>query len=39
MTQQQFNNNFERELDWNDTLQKTEFVLLPDGLYWFTVKE
>lgn len=40
MTQQQFNNNFERELDWNDTLQKdSEFVLLPDGLYWFTVKE
>jgi len=40
MTQQQFNNNFDRELDWNDTLQKdSEFVLLPDGLYWFTVKE
>ena len=39
MTQQQFNNNFERELDWNDTLQKdSEFVLLPEGLYWFTVK-
>ena len=35
---QQFNNNFEREFGWDDTIQKdTEFVLLPDGLYYFTV--
>lgn len=40
MTQQQFNNNFEREFGWDDTIQKdSEFVFLPDGLYWFTVKE
>lgn len=40
MTQQQFNNNFDREFDWDDTIQKdSEFVFLPDGLYWFTVKE
>ena len=40
MTQQQFNNNFDREFGWEDTIQKdSEFVLLPDGLYWFTVKE
>ena len=40
MTQQQYNNNFEREFGWDDTIQKdSEFVLLPDGLYWFTVKE
>lgn len=39
MTQQQFNNNFEREFSWDDTIQKdSEFVFLPDGLYWFTVK-
>lgn len=39
MTQQQFNNNFEREFSWDDTIQKdSEFVLLPEGLYWFTVK-
>lgn len=39
MTQQQFNNNFEREFGWDDTIQKdSEFVLLPEGLYWFTVK-
>lgn len=41
MTQQQFNNanNFDREYDWNDTIQKdSEFVLLPEGLYYFTVK-
>ena len=37
---QQFNNNFEREIGWDDTIQKdSERVLLPDGLYWFTVKE
>lgn len=40
MTQQQFNNNFEREFGWDDTIQKdSEYVFLPDGLYWFTVKE
>lgn len=40
MTQQQFNNNFDREFGWDDTIQKdSEFVFLPDGLYWFTVKE
>lgn len=40
MTQQQFNNNFDREIGWEDTIQKdSERVLLPDGLYWFTVKE
>ena len=39
MTQQQYNNNFEREFGWDDTIQKdSEFVLLPEGLYWFTVK-
>lgn len=38
MTQQQFN-NFDREYDWNDTIQKdAEFTLLPEGLYNFTVK-
>lgn len=38
MTQQQYN-NFERELDWDGTIQKdAEFTLLPDGLYYFTVK-
>ena len=38
MTQQQFN-NYEREFGWDDTIQKdSEFVFLPDGLYWFTVK-
>lgn len=38
MTQQQYN-NFERELGWEDTIEKdSEFVLLPDGLYYFTVK-
>ena len=38
MTQQQFN-NFDREYDWNDTIQKdAEFTLLPEGLYFFTVK-
>ena len=36
MTQQY--NNFEHELGWEDTIQKdSEFVLLPDGLYHFTV--
>ena len=39
MTQQQFNNNFEREFGWDDTIQKdSEFVQLPEGLYYFTVK-
>ena len=39
MTQQQFNNNFEREFGWDDTIQAdSEFVLLPEGLYYFTVK-
>lgn len=38
MTQQQYNNNFEREFGWDDTIQKdSEFVLLPEGLYYFTV--
>ena len=37
MTQQY--NNFEREIGWDDTIQKdSEFVLLPEGLYYFTVK-
>ncbi|MBP2621143.1 hypothetical protein ACVRXQ_12010 [Streptococcus panodentis] len=36
MTQQY--NNFERELGWDDTIEKdSEFILLPDGLYHFTV--
>ena len=36
MTQQQYNNNFEREFGWDDTIQKdSEFVLLPDGLNLF----
>lgn len=40
MTQQQYNNNFDREFGWEDTIQKdSEFVFLPDGLYWFTVKK
>ena len=38
MTQQPHNNNAGFELDWNDTiLEDSEFVLLPDGLYQFTV--
>lgn len=38
MTQQQYNNNFDREFGWDDTIQKdSEFVLLPEGLYYFTV--
>lgn len=37
MTQQQYN-NFEREIGWEDTIEKdSDFVLLPDGLYYFTV--
>lgn len=37
MTQQQYN-NFDHEIGWEDTIQKdSEFVLLPDGLYYFTV--
>ena len=36
MTQQY--NNFEREIGWEDTIEKdSDFVLLPDGLYHFTV--
>ena len=36
MTQQY--NNFDHEIGWEDTIQKdSEFVLLPDGLYHFTV--
>ena len=36
MTQQY--NNFEREFGWEDTIEKdSEYVLLPDGLYHFTV--
>nr|DAQ40178.1 MAG TPA: Protein of unknown function (DUF669) [Caudoviricetes sp.] len=36
MTQQY--NNFDHEIGWEDTIQKdSEFVLLPDGLYYFTV--
>lgn len=32
-----FNNNFERELDWDAEIVKdSEFVLLPPGLYQFT---
>ena len=34
-----FNNNFERELDWDAEIVKdSEFVLLPPGLYQFTVE-
>lgn len=34
----EYNNNFDRELGWDDTIEKdSEFVLLPDGLYYFTV--
>ena len=37
MTQQQYN-SFEREFGWEDTIEKdSEYVLLPDGLYHFTV--
>ena len=37
MTQQQYN-NFDREFGWEDTIEKdSEYVLLPDGLYHFTV--
>ena len=37
MTQPQYN-NFEREFGWEDTIEKdSEYVLLPDGLYYFTV--
>lgn len=37
MTQQEYN-NFEREFSWEDTIEKdSDFVLLPDGLYHFTV--
>lgn len=36
MTQQY--NNFDHEIGWEDIIQKdSEFVLLPDGLYYFTV--
>lgn len=34
----EYNNNFDRELGWDDMIEKdSEFVLLPDGLYYFTV--
>lgn len=34
-----FNNNFDREFDWEDTIQEDakEFILLPEGDYQFTV--
>lgn len=33
------NNNIERELDWDGTIEKdNSFILLPDGDYKFTVK-
>lgn len=36
MTQQY--NNFDHEIGWEDTIEKdSDFVLLPDGLYHFTV--
>jgi hypothetical protein len=36
MTQQY--NNFDHEIEWEGTIQKdSEFILLPDGLYYFTV--
>ena len=37
MTQQQYN-NFDRVIGWEDTIEKdSEYVLLSDGLYYFTV--
>ena len=37
MTQQQYN-NFDHEIGWEDTIEKdSDSVLLPDGLYYFTV--
>lgn len=34
-----YNNNFEREFDWNDTIvQDSEFIILEPGEYWFTAK-
>ena len=37
MTQQQYN-NFDHEIGWEDTIEKdSDRVLLPDGLYFFTV--
>ena len=37
MAQQQYN-NFDHEIDWEGTIEKdSDFVLLPDGLYHFTV--
>ena len=34
----EYNNNFEREFGWDDVIQQDqEFVLLPEGLYEFTV--
>ena len=37
---QPYNNKFERELDWNDTIQNDapDFVVLEPGEYWFTVE-
>lgn len=39
MTQQY--NNYERELGWDDEIQQDapEFIVLPEGIYQFTVKE
>lgn len=35
----EYNNNFEREFGWDDTIQQdSTFILLPVGLYEFTVK-
>lgn len=35
----QYNNNYERELGWDDTItQDSKHVLLEPGEYWFTVK-
>lgn len=35
----QFNNNFERELGWDDEIvQDSAFTILEPGEYWFTVK-
>ena len=34
----EYNNNFEQEIGWDDVIQQDqEFVLLPEGLYEFTV--
>lgn len=38
---QQYNNNYDRELGWDDPIQAdaTEYILLPDGDYIFTVEK